>query len=252
MKLLLSPRGLAAVLLFVIAGCAERIDSFEEYLELAWRHERAGDQQQAIVAYQQALQHEPMRPIAWYDLGVLYEATGQPELAVNAWTQAITHDPDYTQAYVNRGTLLAQQGKHELALADFSRAIELAPTEFAPRRNRADLHRELNQNTEALADYTEALRLNPRDAETWSEYGTLCRTLDDWVSACWAFKRTTEFDAASEAGWQNLAEAFERLGRTTEANSARQQANELAANANTTSPPPASVLAAGNSRSPAP
>jgi tetratricopeptide (TPR) repeat protein len=211
----------------LLVGCAERIDTFEEYLEVAWYHERASETQPAIAAYRKALQLDPAQPIAWYDLGVLLQSVGQNDEAVAAWTEAIKHNPAYVEALVNRGAIYAQQGRHDVALADYSAAITAAPEDFTARRNRATLYEDMQNLTEALADLGEALRIDPRDAETWLARGLLRLKLNDWNRAFVDFEQAAELDPQLPVAWHGLAKTLAQLGQVTDAAIALNRAQQL-------------------------
>ena len=211
----------------LLVGCAERIDTFEEYLEVAWYHERASETQPAIAAYRKALQLDPAQPIAWYDLGVLLQSVGQNDEAVAAWTEAIKHNPAYVEALVNRGAIYAQQGRHDVALADYSAAITAAPEDFTARRNRATLHEDMQNPTAALADLGEALRIDPRDADTWLARGLLRLKLNDWNRAFVDFEQAAELDPQLAAAWHGLAKTRAQLGQVADAAIALNRAQQL-------------------------
>lgn len=201
----------------LLFACPERIDTFDEYLEVAWHHERAKEMQPAIAAYRTALQLDPAQPIAWYDLGVLLQSVGQNDEAVAAWTEAIKHNPEYVEAFVNRGANHAQQGRHDAALADYSAAITAAPEDFTARRDRAALHEDMQNLTEALADLGEALRISPRDADAWLARGLLRLKLNDFNRALVDFEQAAELDPKSVAAWHGLAQTLAHLGNASDA-----------------------------------
>jgi tetratricopeptide (TPR) repeat protein len=218
---------LFTLLLTLLSGCAERTDTFEEYLEVAWHHERAAETQPAIAAYRKALQLDPAQPVAWYDLGVLLQSAGQNEQAAAAWTEALKYDPAYVQALVNRGGVHAQLGRNADALADYSAAIKAAPEDFTARRNRAALHEELQNLTDALADLSEALRINPRDAETWLDRGRLRLKLNDWNRALVDFEQAAELSPDSAPAWLGLAQTLAELGQSADASIAFGRAQQI-------------------------
>ena len=215
---------LSGLLLF---GCAERTDTFEEYLEVAWHHERASETQPAIAAYRKALQLDPAQPVAWYDLGVLLQSAGQNDEAVAAWTEAIRINSEYVEALVNRGAIYAQQGRHDAALADYSAAINAAPEDFTARRNRATLHEDMQNLSAALADISEALRITPRDAETWLARGLLRLKLNDWTRALVDFEQAAELDPQLAAAWHGLARTLAQRGQVADAAAALNRAQQL-------------------------
>src|SRR6056297_176393 len=92
---------LITVFLFslVVSGCAQKIDTAAEFLEVAYRHERNGELPEAVSAYRKAIQLDPKLSTAWYDLGVAYSAMEQFSEAIDSYSKAIELDSGMARAY---------------------------------------------------------------------------------------------------------------------------------------------------------
>jgi tetratricopeptide (TPR) repeat protein len=60
--------------------------------------------------------------VSWTNLGNVYSALDQPDQAIAAYEQAIELDPAYTWPYHNLGAIYEQRGERELALALYEQA----------------------------------------------------------------------------------------------------------------------------------
>jgi Flp pilus assembly protein TadD len=75
---------------------------------------------EARVAYEQALALQPNNPIVHNNLGViLFDCFGQIRLAQEHFGKALDQDKAYTMAQFNLGRVLQQQGEREQAISAF-------------------------------------------------------------------------------------------------------------------------------------
>ena len=64
-----------------------------------------GKLEEAIIAYQQAIQIDPNHANAYFNLGLAYGRQGQLEQAIAAYQQAIQIDPNDADVYTNLGNV---------------------------------------------------------------------------------------------------------------------------------------------------
>jgi tetratricopeptide (TPR) repeat protein len=85
----------------------------------------SGRTEEAIAAYQQAIQIKPNDAETCYALGFAYENSARTEEAIAAYGQAVKIKPDFADAWHNLGVNYRQLGKTEEAAKAFQRAREL-------------------------------------------------------------------------------------------------------------------------------
>ncbi len=144
-------------------AAAERPESEEtelDYLGLAEGHRRAGENLQAISAYQLALIEDPGNPVAWFGLGMSQYEAGQVQEAIGSYGEALKHDPDLWEAEMNLGVIWFNLKNPAQALTHFERAQALSPESWRPFFLAGEAHRSGDNLAEAKASYKQALDLS--------------------------------------------------------------------------------------------
>jgi tetratricopeptide (TPR) repeat protein len=147
----------------------------QSLLDLAARHQSAGQWPQAIAAYQRLLQIRPDLPNSWYNLGRLQRRNGQPEAALASYAQALRHGVSQPEeVHLNRGVIFAED-LHQSAAAEqaLRLALQLNPAYIPAWLNLANLHEDRGQRAQALAAYEQLLAIDPHCHEGLARYASL-------------------------------------------------------------------------------
>ena len=94
-------------------------------------------------------------------LGQAYHRLGQDEQAVGAYNHAIEIYALDPNAYIGRGDCRVSLGDHDQALADYNEAIRLGPDYSRAYSSRGKLLEAMGQDAQAEADYDRAIQLDP-------------------------------------------------------------------------------------------
>lgn len=144
---------------------------------------KAGDYEEAIEVYDQALAlQSDLAPAYWgrcYSLNEL----GQPELALVACNDALAYQSNYAEALVSKADALRQQ----------------------------------NQIIDALQLYEQVSEYYPNFARGWIRYGIALQGVGRSAEAVQALDKAIELERNSADAWATRGEALMALGRTTEA-----------------------------------
>lgn len=221
-------RTLIALTVFV-PGCSEKLDSPEEFLQVAYRHERNSQLPEAVAAYKKSLDLDGNQPTAWYDLGVAYAAMDQFPEAISAYTKAIELDKTMARAFNNRAAAYARLKQFENAIADCSHAVELDPNDFLAWRNRGLARHDNGDLVGAMKDYDESIRINGKVAETYHYRGNVFLDQRNWSRALEDFNQAILLDEQMAAAWLSRAIALARLGNEEGALASREKAKGLGA-----------------------
>lgn len=128
----------------------------------------------------------------WIDKGIAQAKAGDYVEAIAAFSEAIEANPISAIAYRQRGLAYYDAGRIHDAISDYTQAIKLHPKDFAAHYGRAIARLALKNYTGALSDIEVALRVNGEHAAGQRLRGTLCRKLDDIPEAIASFKRAAQ------------------------------------------------------------
>lgn len=219
----------AGLVLLLLSGCSQKIDTHREFVEVAYQHERSGRLPEAVKAYQKALELNSKSASTWYDLGVAFAAMEQFPDAIDAYSKAISLDATMDRAFNNRAAAYAALKQLDNAVEDCNRAIELRSDDYLSWRNRGLAYHDLGKPEKALADYDESIRLNGRSAATYLYRGNVYLEKELWQRALEDFEHAVHLDDQLSSAWHSRAKALARLGRNDEAGESSKIAKNLGA-----------------------
>jgi tetratricopeptide (TPR) repeat protein len=113
----------------------------------------------AIQAFEEAINNDPQNAEAWNYKGYALVRQGNLSGAINAFNEAIEIDPQYAEAWKNKGLALDLQGNYTGGINAFNEAIEIDPQYGDAVKNRAYALNKLNLTKEATEAYSEANKL---------------------------------------------------------------------------------------------
>ncbi len=137
----------------------------QEHLEAGEAAHEAGDYEQAIAEYAQAIELNPKLVMAYFNRAASYSELEMYEKAIADYSQVIELDPQDTQAYFQRATLLYDTGHPNKALDDLNQTLEIDPEYAMAYALRSVLYMEMGEQEKALADMEHAVELEPELAE---------------------------------------------------------------------------------------
>ncbi|MFQ5827742.1 MAG: tetratricopeptide repeat protein [Candidatus Methylomirabilia bacterium] len=120
----------------------------DAYVGLGDAKAAKGAVDEAVAAYQRALEYDPTNPRVYLSLGKLYYLEkGLYYEAVKAYEQAIELDPEFVDARMGLGELYEDKGLYEGALAEYGKVIELEPRHTGALYNRALVYEKVDPRT---------------------------------------------------------------------------------------------------------
>ncbi len=181
--------GVALLAAFLLASCAESVESRALALSNVITVEADEKVQQKVTEYQQRVRNDPTDPTAIGELGVIYELHGFSEEALQAYELATTlqpeefswpyyhaillaarfdldqavekisvaleRDPEYAPAWIQKGKLLLDSSRFDEALACFEHAAEISDDPYT-QLGQAHAHMGLNDPKAALVAISRA------------------------------------------------------------------------------------------------
>ena len=197
---------------------AIRQDPRAEYLaSLGGALQAQGRHEEALQAFDKAVQIKPGDSSLWCSLGQALAQAKRPDEAILALGHALTLDPENWTAANACGLLLYGQSRFEDALACFTRCDELrgghAPTLYARGRTLADLKR----YPEALVELERAHVLDSRDADICNNIGLVLQALNRHHEALQALDNALALRPDFIEALNNKAALLGHAGRFDEA-----------------------------------
>jgi tetratricopeptide (TPR) repeat protein len=115
--------------------------------------------EEAIEAYQQAINFDPKNANLYNGLGNALVNLGRNEEAIEAYQQAINFDPKNANLYNGLGNALVNLGRNEEAIEAYQQAINIDPKDANPCNGLGDALRGLGRYEEAIEAYQQFIEL---------------------------------------------------------------------------------------------
>jgi tetratricopeptide (TPR) repeat protein len=170
------------------------------YLE-AHKLRLAGNNLDAVEAFNRAIEMEPTSAEAYLGRGQAYAALGELELAIADFGKAIVINDTLADAYNERGLVYGNLGQLDRALGDFDQAIRLDSGDQDQKSslaisyaNRGVVHLRLGRPQNAKADFDRALELDATLAEAYYQRAVLHRTVGNLQDSLADLTRTIELE----------------------------------------------------------
>ncbi|HVX13113.1 MAG TPA: tetratricopeptide repeat protein [Pirellulales bacterium] len=196
------------------------------YVHLAQTLTQAERYDDAIQAYEHAVQREPADADSHYMLGTLLLKRGHPSEAATHFEESLAWSGGWGDGYNGLGHAQAQAGEHEPALKSFAAAVDAEPRNAVFHNDLAVQLARMGDTTGSLAEIAQALEIDHHYAEAFNNRGNVLASLERWPDAALAYG-----EAVGEAGQVaeyrvNLAMALAERG---EVERARRQYGAAAA-----------------------
>ncbi len=187
---------------------------------------KLGRYEEAIAAYQHAIELDPQYAYPHNGLGNVYQSQGRYEEAIAAYQHAIELDPQYAYPHNGLGNVYDELGRYEEAIAAYQHAIELDPQLAQPHNNLGNVYRAKGRYEEAIDAFQQAVKLNPSVAAFQASYAATCRALgreEEYQEHIRHARELMEMEsdynkACIEAIAGNTEAALEHLARALERN----------------------------------
>jgi tetratricopeptide (TPR) repeat protein len=173
--------------------------------------------EEAALVFKQAIATGSSNGVAFYlyfKLGYFYDTLGNTEQAIEAYQAAVDlhgkrsgrlKRAGLNFAHNNLGVLLERRGDLEEAVAMYRIAIELSPKDGIVRKGLADTLMRMGRPEEALAEYRRAVKSSSEWLGAWTALVTCCRKLgldveaESALARAWSAANGSEVERVEQA-----------------------------------------------------
>ena len=148
-------------------------DSPRIYNNLCKAYIDAGDNKEAIIFCNKAVEIKPDFASAYQNLGNAYRNAGDVDASLASYRKAIGINPNLAAAYNSLGLISRGQGNIKEAAVFYKKAIELRPKYADAYYNLGNAYGALGRTEEAINLYKAAIEIDPKSAHVEVYYNNL-------------------------------------------------------------------------------
>jgi tetratricopeptide (TPR) repeat protein len=143
----------------------------------------------------------------FYYLGRIYSQNGRADDAMRAYEAAIEWNPFHSNAMNTLGVLYANRHEFDRAIELYTHSLELDPDAVSTRTNLGNAYLQKGDIADAIAQWTEVLRLDPDNANVPNGLGLALAHAGKWDDAIKMFNLALQRNPNLDAARRNLEAA---------------------------------------------
>jgi len=188
---------------------------------------RSGRLEEALACYRRVAELAEDDAAALNNMGITLFQLGRGQEALDCYARAIALRPDYAEAFTNRGNALLDLGYHDEAIASHERSLAIDPGHIQARVNLGNVRQELGAHEDALREYQRALAADPACAEAHNGAAVCLQAMGQLEPALAAAERALACAPGLLEAMGNKGRILAALGREAEALDVQRQAHSL-------------------------
>lgn len=139
----------------------QNVNAYYESLKKARVYFEGGKYDEAITSYKQAVNIDPFRPDAYYEIGQLLQFTGRPDDALEYYMKTLELNPGSAQAYANIGLIIRGKGDIHKAIEYYKKATMMNPDYASAYYWLGNAYNLIGKLDEAIVAYDKAAQYEP-------------------------------------------------------------------------------------------
>lgn len=189
---------------------AERRMAQEKYNK-AIQAGRSRNYEEALTAYDEALEIDPKHFQSLFNKAVVLQMLGRVGDALTCYDKALEINPNDAEIWGNRGIALRSLGRTEEAIESYHKGLGINPADSALWSNMGIALRSVGRVKEAIESYDKAIEINPHDAGVWSNKGVVLGSMGLLKEAIDCYDRALAIDPARKLAQRNREIAIKEL-----------------------------------------
>jgi len=185
--------------------------------------------QEAVPLLEQVIATEPNLPIAYLQLGTALSSLKNYEKALPVLRKAVEMRPDLIIPRYQLGSALFETGDFAEAAVQFETAVSRSPSWAEARFSLATAYARMDRLPDAVKEYEKVIELRPNHYGAHLLLGRALALTGDPAAALPPLTKAATLQPGSPEPHAFLADAYVQLGRTTEAERERAEAQRLRA-----------------------
>jgi tetratricopeptide (TPR) repeat protein len=178
---------------------------------------RAKNYQDAMKAYDKAIEIDPDYAGAYAGRASIYNYEGKYPQALRESEQAVKIDPNLAWGFNTRGYAQIGLLNYQKGIEDLNKAMELAPKYAWPYCNRSWAYFMLKNYHQALEDANRAIELDPKLPQAYFRKGRALASTNNLKDALKSFDKTVQLDPTFSWAYLQRGYSLLKLGKTEEA-----------------------------------
>ena len=182
---------------------------------------------QAALYYEEAIAIDHDRSWAYHSLAEIFTQQQQLESAIDYYHLAIKLNPEFSWSHYNLGRILHQQNKLELAITCYENTIKYDPKYSWSYYHLGEIYNLQNHLQLAENNYRQAIELNPNSPHVYCRLGKNLQQQSRLTEAIACYQQVIQLDPKHFWGYYFLAEVWQELTEFERAINYYQQALDL-------------------------
>ena len=150
------------------------------------------------------------------NLGNVYHSLGRFEEAIKAYNKALEIDSKYSEPWHGLGNIYLDMHKYDDAINAYKNRIKLKPNSVNSWHGLGNVYSHKNCkdcDIKALEAYKTAIDIDPSFSPAWNGLGNVYQHKEIYDEAITAFKKAIEIDPEFAAARLSLASCYKKLGQ---------------------------------------
>jgi tetratricopeptide (TPR) repeat protein len=184
----------------------------------------AGRYDDAVRAYQRAINLDPNKPSAFKELGAAQYGHRDYAAAASSYGRAAAIEPDNWEAQRNYGQALVDAEMGDAAVAALLKADSLHGGDLLTLRLLGDAYGLAKRDDDAIAAYDRALAINANDYDTLLNKGNVYYNRKDYAASVPFYQQAVRAAPRNPRPSSYLADSYYEIGRYSDAKTAYEAA----------------------------